>query len=80
MDASVEAAPAPEPEAAELMRIRYVRNSKTAFPTGDPCDARAQFAPTGLSSVSSTARPSFPDLSAQRPAGHPVFGLLEQKT
>ena len=57
MDASVEAAPAPEPEAAELMRIRYVRNSKTAFPTGDPCDARAQFAPTGLSSVSSPRRP-----------------------
>ncbi len=37
MDASVEAA-APEPGVElSLMPVRYVRDSKTAFPTGDPC-------------------------------------------
>ncbi len=44
--------PAPQPAAeaaaavtADYMRIRYVRDSKTAFPTGDPCDHRRSTSP-----------------------------------
>jgi len=39
------AEPEPQPQAADYMRIRYVRDSKTAFPTGDPSFAVQQSMP-----------------------------------